>query len=199
MTQALLTEKDFFSDELEEPEGRERALVRPKLKAPLPSAKQLRYYSHTPAYPNEPTRDRFSVIHNDVVGDGVIALVDFNPGDVVFTFSGQILPYQTLFTLQIAPGKYIEDPLVMGKVLHSCDPNMVCSMEHLTFWACRPIKAGEYLSMDYESTEDELFRSFTCCCGSTHCRGEIRGRRYVSESVRQRIKTPRDMPNVITL
>jgi hypothetical protein len=27
--------------------------------------------------------------------------------------------------------------------------------------------------MDYDETEDVLFRAFNCCCGSTQCRGTI--------------------------
>lgn len=45
---------------------------------------------------------------------------------------------------------------------------------------CREIEwckivPGEYLTMDYETTEEELFREFTCCCGSDKCRGLIQG------------------------
>jgi uncharacterized protein len=160
----------------------------------------LRFYENLcPPFAHEPTRDKFKIIHNDVVGDGVIALVDFNPGDIVFTFAGTILPYQTLFTLQIEPGQYIEDPLVMGKVLHSCDPNMICSMEHKTYWACKPIKANDYLFMDYESTEDQLFRHFSCCCGAVHCRGEIHGRQFLSKKDKKRIKTLKDLANAALL
>lgn len=139
-----------------------------------------RFYTFSPPFPNEPTRDRFKVIHSESTGEGLISLVDIEPGEVVFTFAGQILDYQTLYTLQIEPGRYIDDPLVMGKVLHSCDPNMICSMKYLTFWARKPIKAGDYLYMDYETTEDELYRHFNCCCGADNCRGLIRGRSYLS-------------------
>jgi hypothetical protein len=30
--------------------------------------------------------------------------------------------------------------------------------------------------MDYETTEDELFRAFNCACGSVSCRGQIKGK-----------------------
>lgn len=159
-----------------------------------------RFYSNVcPPFPHEPTRDRFRIIHNDVVGEGVIALVDFEPGDIVFTFAGPILDHQTLFTLQVEPGVYIEDPLVMGKVLHSCDPNMIADMSRRTFWACKPIRANDYLFMDYESTEDELFRGFSCACGAEHCRGSIRGRRFLDPNHAQFIHSVRDIPNAAPL
>lgn len=127
-------------------------------------------------YPYEPTTDRFAVIHSEDVGLGLIALQRLAKGDTLFKFYGPTLNHQTLFTLQKAPGIYIEDSLVMGRVLHSCDPNMLCDMTNQTFTALKAIAAGDYLTMDYETTEDELFRSFECQCGSSNCRGHIKGR-----------------------
>ncbi|NQD36976.1 SET domain-containing protein-lysine N-methyltransferase [Permianibacter sp. IMCC34836] len=137
-----------------------------------------RYYaSISPPFAHEPTRDRVRVISTaDGKGEGLQAMVDFSAGEVVFTFTGSVVTEQTLYTLQIEPGKYLSDPIVMGKVLHACDPNMSCDMRTLTFTARRDIKAGDMLTMDYETTEDELFRSFYCGCGASSCRGWIRGR-----------------------
>lgn len=142
-----------------------------------------RYYAHLcPPFKNEPTRDRVRVIStDDGKGEGLIALVEFKKGEVVFVFYGPQVKEQSLYTLQVEPGVYVSDPLVMGKVLHSCDPNMSCDMSTLSFTARRDIKAGDYLTMDYETTEDELFRSFHCGCGSAHCRGPIRGRLFVNQ------------------
>ncbi len=140
----------------------------------------LRYYAEiSPPFAYEPTRDRVSVISTgDGKGEGLQAVSGFHQGEIVFTFTGPIVSEQTLYTLQIEPGKYVSDPLVMGKVLHSCDPNMDCDMRTLTFTARRDIAAGEMLTMDYESTEDELYRQFFCGCGAATCRGWIRGRNW---------------------
>lgn len=142
-----------------------------------------RYYSQISApFAYEPTQDRVKVITtHDGKGEGLQAVVGFQRGDIVFTFTGTIVSEQTLYTLQIEPGKYLSDPLVMGKVLHACDPNMDCDMRTLTFTARRDIAAGEMLTMDYETTEDELFRPFFCGCGAASCRGWIRGRRMHGE------------------
>lgn len=144
------------------------------------TARHPRYYHKLcPPFLNEPTRDKVQVVRtHDGKGEGLISLVDVAEGEVVFRFFGPVQSEQSLFTLQQAPGHYVSDPLVMGKVLHSCDPNMACDMSTLTFTARRDIKAGEFLTMDYETTEDELFRSFTCGCGAETCRGAIRGRAF---------------------
>lgn len=134
------------------------------------------YEGRCAPFAHEPTRDNLAIIESDSKGEGLTTLKAIQQGDVVFRFWGPTVSEQSLFTLQQAPGIYIEDPLVMGKVLHACDPNMTCDMQTLTFTATRPIKAGEYLTMDYDTTEDVLFRSFTCRCGSPNCRGPIQGR-----------------------
>ena len=126
-------------------------------------------------FKNEPTRKKFRIIMEGEKGEGVLTLIPFRKDRVIFSFRGEELPYQTLFTLQIERGRYLHDPFFMGKVLHSCEPNMRCDMRTFTFTALRDILPGEYLTMDYDTTEEELFRSFHCGCGSAACRGLIRG------------------------
>jgi len=150
----------------------------------LENVESLRYYEYIcPPFPYEPTRDKIQIVETNSAGEGIIALKHFAPGEIVFTFAGSILPYQTLYTLQIEEGKYIEDPIVMGKILHSCNPNMHCNMSSLTFTAIKPIQPYEFLFMDYDSTEDELFRHFDCCCGAEVCRGVVKGKKYQNKDI----------------
>lgn len=133
-------------------------------------------------YPQEPYSDRVEVIESKERGEGLRSLVSFKEGDVVFKFHGEIIKSQTLYTLQtLEPGLFVSDPLVMGKVLHSCDPNMECDISTFTFTAKRNINIGEWLSMDYETTEDDLFRKFYCACGAKNCRLTIRGKKHSTQ------------------
>lgn len=142
-----------------------------------------RLYPETfPEFEYEPTADRFEIVRTDDYADGLITKTAFHVGEVVFRFTGLMLNEVTLYTLQYLPGYHIHDPYVMGKVLHSCSPNMHCDMESLVFTAVREIEPGEYLTMDYETTEDELYRPFQCMCGSPLCRGVIRGR-VISDAI----------------
>lgn len=145
----------------------------------------LRYYEGLFApFENEPMKDCLAIISTgDDRGEALKTLKNVKQGSVVFAFRGNPVGKQSLYTLQIAPGYYIEDPLVMGKVLHSCEPNMVCDMSNQTFTALRDIAQGEFLTMDYESTEDVLTQSFRCDCSAIGCRGEIRGRSLMSPSM----------------
>jgi hypothetical protein len=60
--------------------------------------------------------------------------------------------------------------------------------------------AGELLTMDYDETEDILFRAFQCCCGSTRCRGTVGGRLYKKAAPKRRrgkthvVVTPTELP-----
>jgi tyrocidine synthetase-3 len=139
--------------------------------------RSLRFYPESvPPFPNEATQDRFSIIKfENGCGEGIISLKAFFPGQVVFSFRGEYHNEITLYTLQVRPGLHIHDPYVMGKVLHSCDPNTDCDMSTLTFTARKVIKPGDIISMDYDQTEEVLFRPFACACGAPNCRGFIQG------------------------
>jgi len=138
----------------------------------------VRFYpTEWPVIKNEATPDKFEIVRNDSFGEGLRTLVPFKKGDVVFAFSGVVIPFQNLYTLQYRHNLFIYDPYVMGKVLHSCQPNMSCSMYVREFIAKRDIAVGELLTMDYEQTEDELSRAFECHCGAVDCRKYISGRK----------------------
>ena len=131
-----------------------------------------------PRFEYEPTTDKFEVVTAGSCGEGVVSKAHFVPGDIVFRFTGPVLNDRTLFTLELTPTAHVHDPYVMGKVLHSCDPNTFCDMATRTFTAVKEINPGDYLTMDYETTESELFRFFECQCGAPNCRGLIMGSKY---------------------
>lgn len=139
----------------------------------------MRFYPDClPPFANEPTRERFCIDRvGDSVGEGVRTLVDFEAGDVLFAFTGFYTSEISQFSLQYREGLHLHDPYFMGKVLHSCDANASCDMERRVFTALRPIKAGEFITMDYAETEDVLFRTFPCECGAANCRGIVKGRK----------------------
>jgi uncharacterized protein len=135
------------------------------------------YPAALPPFAHEPRRDRFVIdVKSDGSGEGVRSLVDFEAGDVLFSFTGFFTGEITQFSLQVRPGLHLHDPYFMGKVLHSCAPNAVVDMEERTFTAIRPIEKGAFVTMDYAQTEDVLYRSFVCQCGAPNCRGLVTGR-----------------------
>jgi hypothetical protein len=135
------------------------------------------YPDAAPIFEHEPTPESFAIRPiGNVVGEGVVALRSFAVGELVFRFTGFYTSEITLFTLQVKPGLYLHDPYFMGKVLHRCDANCDVDMETRTFTARRPINPGDWVTMNYEQTEDRLFRSFECVCGERKCEGFVEGR-----------------------
>ena len=144
----------------------------------------IRFYPNDlPSFENEPTKDRFEIKNIDKnIGEGVYSLVNFTKNDLVFKFSGYHTDEITQFSLQIEKDLYIDDPFFMGKILHSCNPNCSVDMENLTFTAIRDIKKNELITMDYDQTEDKLFKPFFCECGFENCKKIIKGRMVESEA-----------------
>lgn len=149
------------------------------------------YPSCLPEFENEPTTDRFEIRYvDDGIGQGVVTLVPFEPGEIVFRFTGFLSTEITQFSLQIRESLHLHDPYFMGKILHSCDPNTVCDMEKRTFTATKHIEPGSFVTMDYAQTEDYLFKSFPCSCGAANCRGYVTGRLQRIESPNGVAATP---------
>jgi hypothetical protein len=135
------------------------------------------YPDHFPVVPNEACWEDFQVLDVDGKrGQGVLVLRDFSQGSVLFRMNGTLTTEMTLHSLQMAPGLHLDDPYFAGKVLHSCEPNSWLDVETRIYFATRDIEAGELLTMDYDETEDILFRAFDCCCGAASCRGRVGGK-----------------------
>lgn len=120
----------------------------------------------------------FAVIRKDhKSGMGVVSYRSFKAGELLRDLQGEIVPEVLQHTLQIAPGKHLLDKDFSGYFLHSCSPNITVDMDNMKVTALKDIEAGEYLFMDYAETEDILFKQFQCRCGSSDCRGWIKGRK----------------------
>jgi hypothetical protein len=138
------------------------------------------YPEHFPPHYSHPRQSNFEIAEHETMGKLVRAKVPFKKGALLARFDGFTVGYATQHSLQKSPNLHLEDSHFAGFLAHSCDPNVEVDMEHQYIHALKPIPAGAILTMDYESTEDELFQHFQCRCGSPQCRGLIRGR-----SVRQ--------------
>ncbi|MGA8726919.1 MAG: GTP cyclohydrolase II RibA [Acidimicrobiales bacterium] len=129
-------------------------------------------------FSGEPSLADFAVAQaSESMGEGIIALREFPAGSILASFTGPILPHITQYSLQLSTKRHLHDPYFMGKLLHSCSPNCEVDLTTQVIRSLLPIKAGSFLSIDYEATEDRLFRIFSCRCGSRGCRRLITGRR----------------------
>ena len=135
-------------------------------------------------YPSEfgddplfPESSEFEVVFKDeMAGKGVITYRAFKRNELIAKISGYIVNDIMQHTLQITATEHLHDPYFSGYFLHSCSPNISLDMKRLTVTALEDIPANSFLYMDYAETEDRLFRQFPCSCGSSACRGWIKGK-----------------------
>jgi SET domain-containing protein len=69
---------------------------------------------------------------------------------------------------------------------HFCDPNIGVQGQ-IVFIALRQIAAGEELTHDWATTDDDDY-TVVCRCGATVCRGIITGKDWQKEELRRKYR-----------
>ncbi len=131
------------------------------------------------------TEVRQSAIH----GRGLFAIGGFVKDEVVMVKGGHIVNREQLHAINALLGPVeiqIDDDLFItpvsqdereGAMLysnHSCDANLGMR-GNIVFVALRDIQAGEELTHDWCTTDDDTY-SVECKCHSQHCRGVVTGK-----------------------
>lgn len=140
---------------------------------------------------------RASPIH----GRGLFAIAEFQPGEIVCIKGGYIFTRDKLrevapvlgpAEIQIAEDLYV-GPLVAaereGAMIfsnHSCDPNIGVQGQ-IVFAALRHIAAGEELTHDWATTDDDDY-TLVCHCGSPSCRGIITGKDWQKPELQRKYR-----------
>ncbi|HUA19018.1 MAG TPA: SET domain-containing protein-lysine N-methyltransferase [Bryobacteraceae bacterium] len=140
---------------------------------------------------------RASPIH----GRGLFAIAEFEPGEIVCVKGGYIFTREKLrevapvlgpAEIQIADNLYIGplDPAEREGAMifsnHSCDPNIAVQGQ-IVFVALRRIAAGEELTHDWATTDDDDY-SLECHCGSPACRGLITGKDWQKPELQRKYR-----------
>ncbi|VEU36592.1 unnamed protein product [Pseudo-nitzschia multistriata] len=134
-------------------------------------------------------------------GLGLFATKDFAIGDLVMSSRPVVTTKErSSHTVQIDWDRHILMDLPATLVNHSCDANLGIQNNSngvrdeddgeeyfgaYDFYAIHPIREGEELTWDYETSEWELSTFFQCTCGSTKCRGFLRGFKQNADMIRQ--------------
>jgi SET domain-containing protein len=144
----------------------------------LPNTKPLSYLSPKAAVKSSP-------IH----GRGLFAIGEFRPGEIVCVKGGYVFGRETLeeiapalgpAEIQIADGLFIgprqteerDGGMIFSN--HSCEPNIGVQGQ-IVFVALRQILAGEELTHDWATTDDDDY-TLDCRCGAPTCRRVITGK-----------------------
>lgn len=140
---------------------------------------------------------RESPIH----GRGLFAVGDFAAGEVVCVKGGYVFGREALRSM---PGWFraaeiqVEEDLFIGPVEeseregsmvfsnHSCDPNIGVRGQ-IVFVAMRAVAAGEELTHDWATTDDDDYE-LECNCGAAACRGRLTGQDWRTPDLQQKYK-----------
>jgi SET domain-containing protein len=148
------------------------------------------------SYLSPKTEVRESKIH----GRGLFATADIFKDEIVAVKGGQIVDRKTLrekITPRLGPVEIqIDDDLFIAPVTgeerelsmlysnHSCAPNLGIRGE-ITFVAMRDISAGEELTHDWATTDDDDY-SAECKCGAPNCRKVLTGKDWQRPELQKR-------------
>src|SRR5512132_1247937 len=148
------------------------------------------------SYLSSKTEVRESKIH----GRGLFAIADIAKNEIVAVKGGHIVDGKTLrekITPVLGPVEIqIGDDLFIAPVSdeeressmlysnHSCNPNLGMRGE-ITFVAMRDICAGEELTHDWATTDDDDY-SIECNCGAPDCRKTLTGKDWRRPDLQER-------------
>jgi uncharacterized protein len=150
------------------------------------------------SYLSPKTEVRESKIH----GRGLFATADIAKDEIVAVKAGRIVDRKTLrekITPQLGSVEIqIDDDLFIAPVTneerepsmlysnHSCDANLGMRGED-TFVAMREIRAGEELTHDWATTDDDDY-SVDCKCGAPNCRKILTGKDWQRPELQKRYR-----------
>jgi uncharacterized protein len=148
------------------------------------------------SYLSPKTEVRESKIH----GRGLFATADIAKEEIVAVKGGRIVDGRTLrqkITPRLGPVEIqIDDDLFIAPLTdeerelsmlysnHSCDANLGVRGE-ITFVAIRDIRAGEELTHDWATTDDNDY-SVECKCGAPNCRKIVTGKDWQLPQLQKR-------------
>ena len=130
---------------------------------------------------------------NSIAGYGIYAARNIEPGEIIFKGEGRSQRIVTKpfvesnwdeiekenfrrYAYPICGNVYIlwdDNPTEWAPQNHCCDANTAYVGLNVT--ALRKIYEGDELTLDYAQLLDETAESFDCQCGSSNCRGKIKG------------------------
>jgi cyanophycin synthetase len=114
------------------------------------------------------------------LGHSAYATRAFERSERLFRAWGPYASRRSRHSIQVDEDRHIIPTTPLRFFNHSCEPNcgllIRCGIEELEVHALRPIGAGEELTLDYDTFEDNVqFISGPCLCNTSSCRGAVRG------------------------
>lgn len=141
---------------------------------------------------------RVTLSPSQIHGQGLHAIVDLKPGEIVVVDQGIQVPNSIVSLvseeldhqndLPVGWHTSLLDASVNGGAYanHSCEPNIALANER-TFVVIKDVVAGEELSPDYGTFAADEDWTLSCCCGAKGCRGVVSGEDHTNADYRSRM------------
>ncbi|MCK5026408.1 MAG: SET domain-containing protein [Nanoarchaeota archaeon] len=124
-------------------------------------------------------------------GKSLFVIDEIVKNEVIFEFERRFLKNPTRTSMQIDDNVHQEatDSDALENFLnHSCKPNGYIEFQDLTYRALRPIKKGEELTFNYNTTEWDMGKGFQCQCEYNSCYGQITGFKYLTHKQQKELE-----------
>lgn len=120
-------------------------------------------------------------IGNSKFGKGLFTNKEFRQGEVLFTFTGQIIHFadtvslgeKESYPIQIDQSKYLNPDEPWCFINHSCEPNCGINSK-LELVAIKEINLGDEIYFDYSTSMLERHWEMNCMCDALNCRHVIK-------------------------
>jgi hypothetical protein len=138
------------------------------------------------------------VEHGGPKGARLVATRAFSAGETIGRFEEYwVTRKPTYLSIQVGPGRHIENLGQFSYLNHSCDPSTIVDTEAMALLAARDIAPGDELTFFYPATEWEMERPFACLCGAPACLKQIQGARHLSPDVLARYRLSRHIDELM--
>jgi hypothetical protein len=118
-------------------------------------------------------------------GNSIDCVSGIRSAERIFRLSGRMMAQPSKYSIQQGESEHLSpDGALWGSVNHACVPNCTIDFETWELVSRSPIRVGEEITFNYNTTEWEFSSAFDCTCGSPECGQLIRGFRYLDDDQR---------------
>jgi hypothetical protein len=126
-------------------------------------------------------------------GKSIFANKDFKKDEVIFLICGPIISEATIYSIPLNLNLFIDPAFLNNPAMylcHDCEPSAGIKNTTLLV-ACRDIKKGEEIAIDYAMVVYEYGKEMTeenlvCNCNKSSCRKKLGSYKNLSEELREK-------------
>lgn len=134
---------------------------------------------------------KFKENKSSIQGTGIFAAENIKKGEYVCKIEGKKIKWvynektdrqKCANWFGISKNFWIDPSYPLSQLNHSCNPNIGLK-GMIRFYSLRDIEAGEEITFDYSTSEEESEWVMKCLCGSKNCRKEITSIQFLNKKI----------------